>query len=102
MFYNEVKKEVFYMQTENLVRKQFLITPGQARKLELLAKQQRRSAAQVVRDAIDAYNPDVPADMKESDLLELVSAKVKEALADTIETRIRLRKTLTQLGLEGE
>jgi hypothetical protein len=101
MCYNK-KKEVFYMQTENLVRKQFLITPGQARKLELLAKQHRGSAAQVVRDAIDAYNPDVPADMKESDLLELVSAKVKEALADTVETRIRLRKTLTQLGLEGE
>ena len=88
--------------TENLVRKQFLITPGQASKLEQLAKQQRGSAAQIVRDAIDAYNPDIPSDMKESELLELVSLKVKEALADTIKTRNRLEQTLSKLGLEGK
>ncbi len=85
---------------ENLVRKQYLIAPRQIEKLEILAKKQKTSAADVVRRAIDAFNPDVPADMNESELFELVSAKVKEAIADTQETRQRLKKTLA--ALEGD
>ncbi len=85
---------------ENLVRKQYLIAPRQIEKLESLAKKQNTSAADVVRRAIDAFNPDVPTDMNESELFELVSAKVKEAIADTQETRKRLKNTLA--ALEGD
>ncbi len=84
--------------TENLVRKQYLIAPRQIEKLEILAKKQKTSAADVVRRAIDAFNPDVPTDMNESELFELVSARVKEAIADTATTRKRLNKTLALLG----
>jgi len=86
--------------TENLVRKQYLIAPRQINKLKLLADKQKTSAAEVVRMAIDAFNPDVPTEMNESELFDLVSARVKEAIKDTRETRNRLKVTLA--ALEGE
>ena len=79
---------------ENLVRKQYLIAPHQVDKLKSLASKQKTSAAEIVRMAIDAFNPDVPADLSESELFDLVSARVKEAIEDTVTTRKRLRKTL--------
>ena len=82
---------------ENLVRKQYLIAPHQIDKIKILAKQQNTSAAEVVRMAIDAFNPDVPAEMNESELFDLVSARVKEAIAETKTTRKRLKKTLAEL-----
>jgi len=83
---------------ENLVRKQYLIAPHQIDKLKVLAKKQNTSAAEVVRMAIDAFNPDVPAELNESELFDLVSTRVKEAIADTVTTRKRLNKTLALLG----
>ncbi len=85
---------------ENLVRKQYLITPRQITKLNNLAKQQKTSAAEVVRMAIDAFNPDVPQELKESELFELVSSRVKEAIEDTKATRERLQETLSALGVK--
>lgn len=86
---------------DNLVRKQYLISSSQVKKIELLAKKQNKSAAEMVRNAIDAFNPDVSMDMKESELLDLVSARVKEAIADTQKTRSRLQATLEMLGARG-
>lgn len=86
---------------EKLVRKQFLISTAQIKKIELLAKQENTSAAEMVRKAISAYNPDVPADMKESELLELVLMRVKEAIVDTRNTRKRLDKTLQKLSMRA-
>jgi hypothetical protein len=85
---------------ENLVRKQYYIESRQVAKLENLAKQQKKSAAEVVRMAIDAFNPDVPADLNESELLELVSKRVKEAIKETKATRKSLQKTLSALGVK--
>jgi adenylate cyclase len=87
---------------DNLVRKQYLISSSQVKKIELLAKKQNKSAAEMVRNAIDAFNPDVSMDMKESELLELVSARVKEAISNTRETRNRLQTTLEMLGARGD
>lgn len=83
---------------ENLVRKQYLIAPHQIKKLQLLAEKQKTSAAEVVRMAIDAFDPDTPADLNEAELFDLVSVRVKEAIADTKATRKRLTKTLNALG----
>ncbi|BCL59477.1 hypothetical protein DGMP_01700 [Desulfomarina profundi] len=84
--------------TENLVRKQYLIAPRQINKLKDLAEKQNTSAAEIVRMAIDAFDPDVPADLNESELFDLVSTRVKEAIADTVKTRERLHNTLALLG----
>ncbi len=87
------------MQTaENLVRKQYLIAPQQVEKLQLIAKKQKVSAAEVVRMAIDAFNPDVPAEINEDELFNLVSARVKEAISETQATRKRLNETLAALA----
>jgi hypothetical protein len=85
---------------ERLVRKQFLISPDQIKKLELLAKKEQTSAAEMVRKAIDAYNPDLAQEMDESELLELVSSRVKEAIADTQTARRSLTKTFKNLGIK--
>ncbi len=82
---------------KNLVRKQYLIAPRQVEKLQLLAKKQKTSAAEVVRMAIDAFNPDLPTDLSESELFELVSSRVKDAINDTVATHTRLQKTLAAL-----
>jgi len=88
------------MQTaEKLVRKQFLISPKQVKKLELLAKKQKTSAAEMVRCAIDAYDVDKPTDMEESELLDLVSMRLKEAITDTREIRKRLDNAFKQLHI---
>jgi len=52
--------------------------------------------------AIDAFNPDISMDMKESELLDLVSARVKEAIVNTQETRSRLKATLEMLDARGD
>jgi predicted DNA-binding protein len=91
------------MQAVNkLIRKQYLISLGQASKLEFLTQKHHKSEAEVVRNAIDAYNPDGLSSMEESELLALVTERVKEAIADTQQTRERLNKTFEQLGLRGD
>jgi hypothetical protein len=82
---------------QKLVRKQFLISPSQAKKIELMAKKQKTSAAEMVRKAIDAFNPDALADMAETELLELVRVRVKEAITDTRKTREQLVASLNTL-----
>jgi hypothetical protein len=80
-----------------LVRKQILIYPAQARKIELMAKRQKTSAAAMVRKAIDAFNPDAVSEMAETELLGLVRVRVKEAIRDTQKTRERLSAALDTL-----
>lgn len=83
--------------SEKLVRKQFLIHPRQIKKLAELARVEEASAAEVVRKAIDAYDPDFSMDSGEKALLELVSARVKDAIVETRETRLSLQKTLAKI-----
>lgn len=86
------------MQTaQALVRKQYLVTEKNVKKLERIAKTKGTSATEIVRQAIDAYDPESLNAVGENELMELVSARLKEAIADTQATRKRLRKTLSKL-----
>ena len=80
-----------------LLRKQYLVTPENVTKLESLAKANGTSATDIVRKAIDAYNPEGLDEIGESELMSLVSERLKEAIKDTQATRRRLNKTLKQL-----
>lgn len=82
---------------ENLVRKQVLLSVDNIEKLEALAASNKISVAEVVRNAIDSYSPD---DIPQSDLMELVSGRVQEALEDTTRTRKRLNKLLKKLDMQ--
>lgn len=80
-----------------LLRKQFLVTPANVSKLEALAKASGTSATDIVRKAIDAYDPEGLDEMGETELMALVSERLKEAIKATRATRRRLNKTLKSL-----
>ena len=84
--------------TPPLIRKQYLVSQRHVLKLERLAKHKRTSATAIVREAIDAYDPEGFNTLKDNDLMELVSARLKEAVQDTRATRKKLNKTLKELG----
>ena len=87
---------------EKLIRKQFLIYPSQVEKMEKLAKDENASVAEMVRKAIAAFNPNHDmSNMEESELLSLVSTRVKEAIVDTRNTRKRLDETLEKLSVRA-
>ena len=81
-----------------LLRKQYLVTPDNVSKLEALAKANGTSATDIVRKAIDAYDPEGLDELGETDLMSLVSQRLKETIKDTQATRRRLNKTLKKLG----
>ena len=86
-------------QKENLVRKQVMLSLGNIEKLEAIASSNSSSVAEVVRLAIDNYSP---YEQQDSDLMELVAARLEEAVKDTAKTRKRLSKALTALDLEDK
>ncbi len=76
-------------QSEKLVRKQFFISPAQVKKLEKLSSSLKgRSAAQIVRDAIDAYDSagELTQIQQQDELLAIAHEKVKEAIIRTEDT----------------
>jgi hypothetical protein len=85
---------------EKLVRKQFLITSSQIEKLDRLARDEGTSVAQMVRQAIDNYNPDTAAisDLDASELMELASERLKEAITSTQKANRAVSNTLKKLS----
>jgi predicted secreted protein len=90
-------------QAEKLVRKQFLISPSQVKKLSRLARDEETSVAEMVRVAIDSYNPDALtiADLDAPELMALVSKRLKEAISSTKKANRTIGKTLKKLS-KGE
>jgi hypothetical protein len=86
---------------ETVSRKQVLFYSSQLDKLQGLAAESGLSLSEIVRRAVDAYDPDMPTDQDEAELLELVSGRLKEAIADTVSTRERLEKTIAALKASG-
>jgi len=85
---------------EQLVRKQISLYPEQIKKLAGIARKEGTSIADIVRTAIDEYNPDISTDIIDPKLLDLVSARVKEALVDTKQIRQKLNNTLKALNID--
>ena len=85
-------------QQKNLIRKQFLVSESNVIKLEKIARSNGTSATEIVRRAIDAYDPGSLHGLGESDLIDLVATRLQEATAQTRAVRKRLDKTLEKLG----
>ena len=87
-------------QSEKLVRKQFLISSGQLKKLDLIARDEGTSVAEIVRSAIDTYNPNMAAftDSDTSELMNLVSIQLKEAIASTQKANRNIDRALKSLS----
>lgn len=87
------------MSKQNLVRKQYLMSAENISKVDQLAQSSGTSSAQIVRLAVDAYDPDNQMGLnEEKELMELVSSRLKEAISDTRATRQKLDKTLRKIG----
>jgi len=84
--------------TEPLVRKQIMLSNENLEKLSLIAKQKKSSVAQVVRNAVDSYEPDVKGIDDLQELMEFATQKLREAVEDTRVTRKHLRETLNNLS----
>jgi len=80
-----------------LMRRQYLVTEENISKLEDISNAEGVSVTEIVRRAIDAYHPNDADDLAAPELMELVSERLKEAIADTQQTRRRLNKTLNKL-----
>lgn len=89
------------IQSSNLVRKQVMLSRANIEKLDRLARLQSTSAAEIVRSAIDYYDPQNDDDIQTSELIALVSSRLKEVIKDTRQTRKKLNKTLQRLETNG-
>lgn len=85
-----------------LVRKQFLVTESHIEKIESIAKKQGTSATEVVRKAIDSFEPDslIEVNEKQQELLDFAVDQVNEAIQLTKKTRRILNKNLKSMGQE--
>jgi hypothetical protein len=87
-------------QTEKLVRKQFLISPSQIKKLDRIARDEGTSVAEIVRVAIDSYDPNIAAfaDLDNPELMDLVSTRLKEAIVSTQKANRNIDRALKKLS----
>jgi len=81
---------------EKLIAKHYQLTPRQVEKIERLAKERGVSASAIVRWAIDAHDGPEEA-LIEAELLALAAARVKEAIADTRATNLRVEESLSKM-----
>jgi len=86
---------------EKLVRKQYLVSERQVEKLKLIASREDKSAAEIVRLAIDAYDPDAVDDMDAPEFVALVAERLKEAVKSTRAARVKLERSLKALDARG-
>jgi len=82
----------------NLVRKQYLISEKNIKKIEKIANKKGTSAANIVRKAIDAYDPQNQDNTDQSDLMKLVALKLKEAIKTTKKANHNIDNTLQLLN----
>jgi hypothetical protein len=85
-----------------LVRKQILVTEDQIDKLDRIAGERGVPVTEVVRQAIDAYDPEGISRMDAPELMDLVGRRLKEALRETRRANRRVNSVLAALDdLEG-
>lgn len=84
-------------QNQELIRKQFLVSTANVVKLEKLAKERGTSATDIVRLAIDAFDPEGFDGMAPDELMNLVSTRLKEAISSTQKANKKVTQTLKKL-----
>lgn len=79
-----------------LVRRQYLVTRDNLAKIKLISKEQDCSATEVVRRAIDSYNPNDSEEIKLEELVDMMASNVREAIAEVRNAR----KSVSQVNEE--
>ncbi len=88
------------IENRNLIRKHFLVSSSQVEKLSSLSLSEGKSEAEIVRLAIDAFEPKSADNMNAPELMELVSQRLKEAISSTKRANSVVSKTMDNLGME--
>lgn len=83
-----------------LMRKQYLVSEENIKKIQNLANSKGASAAKIVRLAIDAYDPAGIDTTDSAEIMELVSTRLKEAISATRKANRRLSSALKDLHRE--
>ena len=91
-------EELMAETSEKMVRKQFLVPPSTVKRLEQLAAKRGTSASEIVRQAINSYDLEGAEAMDSSELMELVSVRLKEAIKSTRRAQRTVSKTLQALS----
>ena len=84
--------------TEKMVRKQFLVPPSMAARLERIAAERGTSASEIVRQAIESFDATGAQAMEPADLMELVSARLKDAIRSTRRAHRKVAKAIETIG----
>lgn len=82
----------------NLVRKQYLVSDKNIKKVNKIANARGTSAAAIVRLAIEAYDPDAVNNMEAPELMELVSTKLRESISATQKANKTVARVLKSLS----
>jgi cAMP phosphodiesterase len=82
----------------SLIRKQFLVSYSQVEKLSSLSASEGKSEAEIVRLAIDAFDPNGANNINTPELMELVSQRLEAAIRSTQQANAVVAKTLKSLA----
>jgi len=83
--------------SEKMIRKQILVSPSTARRLERLAAARGTSASEIVRQAINAFDVKTAEAMGSDELMELTSLRLKDVIKSTRRARRKVEKRLRAL-----
>lgn len=87
------------MQTETLHRKQYYVSDSNIAKLEEIAQRKNISAAEAVRSAIEAYDPDKPKeDEFTHEAIQFLADHLAAAIKDTRDSNEKIESLLEKLG----
>jgi hypothetical protein len=81
----------------NLMRKQYLVSEDNIKKIQVLASTKGTSAANIVRLAIDAYDPTGFDDMDSPEFMDFVSTRLKDAISATKKANRKVSSALKTL-----
>jgi Arc/MetJ-type ribon-helix-helix transcriptional regulator len=86
------------VQNTNLVRKQYLMSKQELSKIDAIRVSEKKSAAEVVRDAVRAYNPS--SDDSEhftTELIAFLSSELKSAIDATNAAGVKVNAIVRKL-----
>lgn len=82
---------------EKMVRKQLLMPPSTVERLERLAAERGVSVSELVRQAINSFDPNSADALGSDELMDLVSIRLREAFESTKRARSAVNKALRAL-----
>jgi AraC-like DNA-binding protein len=86
---------------EPMVRKQFMMSRAAIARLEQIAAERGISSAEVVRQAIAAFDSSAAQTLDSSELMDLVSTRLQEAIHATRDAERRVSDVLEKLSAQG-